>query len=180
MSGKSPTIVERPHYPEAALFDISEQDRQVDVTIVQIVQMEHVRLQLIQLAQKCSRGSNGKAAVEARQPICQQMKILGKSTAEGDRRNVPQCLTVAFPVPPVGKGNIGLVTVGNGRLRNALHNASGAAIGAGIDRNDSHNSHHALFLCLPIRAFSKTNRRDMPAPMMRYRWHRARIAQSRQ
>ena len=58
VSGKSPAVMQRPERADAAFSQKAEQHRQIDIAVMQIVQMNDIRLNPLQLPNK-HRGRGG-------------------------------------------------------------------------------------------------------------------------
>ena len=73
LPGYGPAVVERPYNGDAVRFDIGKKYAHVNIKSVQIMQMQDIRLYLVQPAQKSFCGGNGTKAAFPLEKIAQDM-----------------------------------------------------------------------------------------------------------
>ena len=129
LPGHGPAIVQCPYGGNPALLQEAEEKGEIDITVMQIVQMNHIRLPFPDILQKTQRRKEGEAAVQPGH-LCQcHMHISRKPIA--DEQIAPSlflCVAAALRVTEQY-----LVAPLLRRLGNLKHDISRTAVITGVD-----------------------------------------------
>ena len=127
MAGEGPAVVEGPYHRDVVLPDVVEQHGNVDKPAVEIVQVDQIRLKIIQLPKKLPGSMPGKTADPSGEPGQIGMGRFFEDIAGHD---IVRPVT-AFPCKTAGAQH--LISPGFQQISQLEHDAAGAAVGYGVN-----------------------------------------------
>ena len=132
MPRKRPAVVQRPDHGNVFLLDIPEQHRQIDIPAVQIVQVDHVGLQLPQPADQPCSSEGGKMPFQSRQSTQEMVQ-----TVLEKRPDVKMlCVLGGLLSLPLSRDGVDREAVLLSAVRNLQHDVSRTAVIRGVDLNN--------------------------------------------
>ena len=132
MPRKRPAVVQRPDHGNVFLLDIPEQHRQIDIPAVQIVQVDHVGLQLPQPADQPRSSEGGKMPFQSRQSAQEMVQ-----TVLEKRPDVKMlCVLGGLLSLPLSRDGVDREAVLLSAVRNLQHDVSRTAVIRGVDLNN--------------------------------------------